>query len=55
MSQNVSTTTRHTISEKMVKDVQSQFTGLANTDMTAFTLERTKSETPVQTIAMVQA
>ena len=30
--------------DKMAKQVQSQFTGLVTTDMTAYTLERTKSD-----------
>jgi hypothetical protein len=44
MNQNGSTTTRTTLPEKLARQVQSQFTQFARTDMHEFTLEKKKSE-----------
>ena len=45
MAQNTSTTTmRQTFPVKLAKQVQSQFTQFSHTDMTAFTIEKAKSD-----------
>ena len=44
MAQNIPATTRQTFPEKLARQVASQFTQFAHTDMTAYTVERTKSE-----------
>lgn len=41
---NQNTKTREAFPEKLAKQVQSQFTGFARTDMKGYTWEKTKSE-----------
>ena len=44
MTQHDSTATRQTFPVKLAKQIQSQFTQFAHTDMTAFTFEKSKSD-----------
>jgi hypothetical protein len=44
MAQDVPTSTRHIFPDKLAKQVQSQFSQFARTDMKAFTVERSKSD-----------
>jgi hypothetical protein len=41
---NTSTNERHVLPEKLARQVQSQFTQFTHTDMSAFTLDRAKSD-----------